>query len=143
MASQHCVKSVQIRSFFWSVFSRIPTEYGPEKTQYFDNFHAVQVSQISYELWTPCILYIVALLYFFFVKGKNLKDLVPTKQSQLAWKYFFLFVTHCFFNIIQTLHLTFQAMQLIHCKTKTNAWTLRKTIKESYRLTLKKGFKIY
>ena len=23
-----CVKSVQIRSFFWSVFSRIRTEYG-------------------------------------------------------------------------------------------------------------------
>ena len=25
---QHCVKSVQIRSLFWSVFSRIRTEYG-------------------------------------------------------------------------------------------------------------------
>ena len=24
----HFVKSVQIRSFFWSVFSHIPTEYG-------------------------------------------------------------------------------------------------------------------
>ena len=24
----HCVKSVQMRSFFWSVFSRIRTEYG-------------------------------------------------------------------------------------------------------------------
>ena len=24
----HCVKSVQIRSFFWSVFSRFRTEYG-------------------------------------------------------------------------------------------------------------------
>ena len=24
----HCVKSVQIRSFFWSIFSRILTEYG-------------------------------------------------------------------------------------------------------------------
>ena len=24
----HCVKSVQIRSFFWSMFSRIRTEYG-------------------------------------------------------------------------------------------------------------------
>ena len=45
----HCVKSVQIRSFFWSVFSNIRTEYGeklpqkkPEKTPYFDNFHAVK-----------------------------------------------------------------------------------------------------
>ena len=26
--NHHCVKSVQIRSFFWSVFSRIRTEYG-------------------------------------------------------------------------------------------------------------------
>ena len=25
---EHCVKSVQIQSFFWSVFSRILTEYG-------------------------------------------------------------------------------------------------------------------
>ena len=49
----HCVKSVQIRSFFWSVFFCIPIEYvwiwlspntkkyRPEKTPYLDNFHAV------------------------------------------------------------------------------------------------------
>ena len=37
----HSVKSVQIRSFFWSVFSRIQTEYRPEKTPYLKNFHAV------------------------------------------------------------------------------------------------------
>ena len=52
----HCVTSVQIRSFFWSVLSRIRTEYGeilrtvfspnaekygPEKTPYLDTFHAV------------------------------------------------------------------------------------------------------
>ena len=52
--------SVQIRSFFWSIFSRIRTEYGeilispysvfssnagkhgPEKTTYLDTFHAVR-----------------------------------------------------------------------------------------------------
>ena len=51
-----CVKSVQIRSFFWSVFSRIWTDtpylsvfspntgkYGPEKTPYLDTFHVVNV----------------------------------------------------------------------------------------------------
>ena len=27
----HCVKSIQIRSFFWSVFSRIRTEHGTRK----------------------------------------------------------------------------------------------------------------
>ena len=51
----HCVKSVQIRSFFWSVFFFIRTElrrfipvfspntgkYGPEITPYLDTFHAV------------------------------------------------------------------------------------------------------
>ena len=35
---QHCVKSVQIRWFFWSVFSRIRTR----KISYLDTFHAVQ-----------------------------------------------------------------------------------------------------
>ena len=53
------MKGVQIRSFFWSVFSRIRPEYGeilciqflrfqsecgkygPEKTSYLDTFHAV------------------------------------------------------------------------------------------------------
>ena len=28
----HCMKSVQMRSFFWSVFSRIRTEYGEIRT---------------------------------------------------------------------------------------------------------------
>ena len=28
LLGSHCVKSVQIRSFFWSLFSRIRTEYG-------------------------------------------------------------------------------------------------------------------
>ena len=38
---KHCVKSVQIRSFFWSVFSRIRPEFGPVKTTYLDTFHTV------------------------------------------------------------------------------------------------------
>ena len=49
LKSLHWVKSVQIRSFFWSVFSRIWTEYvekrsrksGPEKTPHLDTFHVV------------------------------------------------------------------------------------------------------
>ena len=39
--SFHCMKSVQIRSFLWAAFSRIRTEYEPEKTLYLDTFHAV------------------------------------------------------------------------------------------------------
>ena len=51
--SLRCVKSVQIRSFFCSVFSRIWIEYGkkygPEKTPYLNFFHA--------ELFTLTCLY--------------------------------------------------------------------------------------
>ena len=32
------------RVFFWSVFSHIRTEYGPEKTPYLDVFHAVETT---------------------------------------------------------------------------------------------------
>ena len=38
---KHCVKSVLIRSFFWSVFSRIRPEFGPVKTTYLDTFHTM------------------------------------------------------------------------------------------------------
>ena len=38
----HFVKSVQIRSFFWSVFSCIQSEYRSEKTLYLDTFHTVR-----------------------------------------------------------------------------------------------------
>ena len=58
---KHCVESVQILSFFWSLFSRIRTEYGknapylsvfspnagkygPEKTPYLDSFHTANIS---------------------------------------------------------------------------------------------------
>ena len=43
MITTHYVKFVQIRSYFWSVFSCILTEYGPETTPYLDTFHAVTV----------------------------------------------------------------------------------------------------
>ena len=56
----HSVKNVQIRSFSWSVFPRIRTEcvfspnagkYWPEKTLYFDTFHAVVVL-INFAIFT-------------------------------------------------------------------------------------------
>ena len=39
----HCVKSVQTRSFFWSVVSRTQAEYEPENTLFLDTIHAVAV----------------------------------------------------------------------------------------------------
>ena len=41
---QHCVKSVQIRSYFWSVFSLNTGKYGPEKAPYLDTFQIVQLT---------------------------------------------------------------------------------------------------
>ena len=32
LGTRHCVKSVQIRAFFWSVFSPNTGKYGPKKT---------------------------------------------------------------------------------------------------------------
>ena len=54
----HCVESIQIRSFFWSVVSRIRAEYGdllrsnarkygPEKTPYLDSFHTVSILRVT------------------------------------------------------------------------------------------------
>ena len=42
----HCVKIFQIRIYFWSAFSCIRTEYGPEVTPYLDTFHAVIAGKV-------------------------------------------------------------------------------------------------
>ena len=41
--NNHCVKSVQIGSFFWSVFCPNAGKYGPEKTSYLYTFQAVNL----------------------------------------------------------------------------------------------------
>ena len=43
-------KSVQIRSYFWSVFSPNTGKYGPEITPYLDTFHAVGYTQQNVQL---------------------------------------------------------------------------------------------
>ena len=47
-SAKHCMGIVQIRSYFWSVFSLTAEKYGPEMTLYLDTFHAVKPS-ISYD----------------------------------------------------------------------------------------------
>ena len=39
---QHCVKSVQIQSFFWSTLGPSTRKYGLEKTPCLDTLHSVQ-----------------------------------------------------------------------------------------------------
>ena len=44
----HCVNSVQIRSYFWSVFSCIQSKYRkPVTTPYLDTFHAVIIDLLK------------------------------------------------------------------------------------------------
>ena len=56
----HCLKSVQIRSFFWSVFSRIRTEYGE-----IQSFHAVLWR--LFEVFIVHFVYILQLFLAFFL----------------------------------------------------------------------------
>ena len=60
----HCVKNVQIRSFFWSVFSRIRTEYEPEKTLYLGTFHAVFCMDSWKIAWDSTWYVILCLQYY-------------------------------------------------------------------------------
>ena len=83
LRSVNCVKSVQIRSFFWSVFSRIWTEYGEiwsispysspnagkfglEKTPYLDIFLAV-----SSNTNMKCLILYVIFCYFYLPQALN------------------------------------------------------------------------
>ena len=62
------MKSVEIRSFFWPVFSPNAGKYGPKETPYLDTFDAVTIMYVNkkenrikfiiiaeyyLELWTP------------------------------------------------------------------------------------------
>ena len=69
--STRCVKSVQIQSLFWSVFSCIWTEfspntgkYGPEKTPYLDTFHVVTLYFICPTSWNSPSVVVNILISF-------------------------------------------------------------------------------
>ena len=62
---EHCVESVQIRSFFWSLPSCIQSEYRKlptKKTPYLDTFHTVEAKVPTF---SSSILFI--LFYFSFL----------------------------------------------------------------------------
>ena len=89
-----CVKMVQIRSCFWSVFPRIRTEYGeirhlsvfspsagkygPEKTPYLDTFHAVLHFLLKFNY--TGILYVKVCLE---------DNLLILEKNRLFWKHIF------------------------------------------------------
>ena len=86
----HCAKSVQIRSFFWSVFSRIWTEYGdllliqskyvqmrPRKNSVFGEVFCAVLSLWLYLLYVFGIPYHIIVYYsclFFSKEGVDFKD---------------------------------------------------------------------
>ena len=61
--TSHCVKSVQIRRFFWSVFSVCSPntgKYGPKKTPYLDTFHGVlNIKPLTISIIYTCSLFSV------------------------------------------------------------------------------------
>ena len=61
----YCVKSFQIRNYFWSVYGK----YGPELTPYLDTFHAVHVEYLLV-LMSPFAWMFLCFLYLmeFFIK---------------------------------------------------------------------------
>ena len=44
---RHCVKSVQVRSYFWSIFNPNTGKYEPEIAPHLDTFHEVRVSKLK------------------------------------------------------------------------------------------------
>ena len=83
----HCVKSVQMRSFFWSVFSRIRTEYGYavflrtqsecgkiriRKNSVFRHFLRHSVLSV-FKLLYECKQFLLKLYYFYYWCGFSKK----------------------------------------------------------------------
>ena len=80
----HCVKSVQIRSFFWSVFPYIQCEYRKirtRKTPYLDTFHAVSVFSKS----THALIYDIYLFFFLFLYVVNLDNTKRCIQNSVKY----------------------------------------------------------
>ena len=124
----YCVKSVQIRSCFWSVISCIWTEYGPEITLYLDTFHAVFFSvllpkyplMISYPalLYNSLVnvmkIYIAGIYTWHSMQQQNYQSFVIKSRIILGRTY--LYVNPCnvdlIWNIFQN-NVTFNALKYV------------------------------
>ena len=80
----HCVKSVQIQSFFWSLFFCIRTEYGDLRSKYPYSVRIQEnTDQKKLRIWTFYTQCIITLLCPEFSKYGN-RNLVVLKNSQLS-----------------------------------------------------------
>ena len=94
----HCVKSVQIPSFFWSVFSRIRTEYGDLRCK---SPYSVRIRANTYQkklhiwtLFTQCPQMILIVSCFHSIILFCAKSLIQEKLNlwrKLGFLLFFLF----------------------------------------------------
>ena len=73
--SLHCVKSVHIRSFFWSLFSRIWTEYGvlPRKSPYSVQIreNKDQKNSVFEHFWRSVIYTHLFILIYTYLQGRR------------------------------------------------------------------------
>ena len=98
----HCVKSVKIQSFFWSVFSRIRTKYGeillrispysvrmwdntgPEKTPYLDILHTVIYIEFTWSVIGTYLLYTMHKIFYIFDDLVQWRALVGIFNCQIS-----------------------------------------------------------
>ena len=72
----HCVESVQIRSFFWSIFSRIRSEYGEIRSM---RENTDQIKLCIWTLFTQCSkIYLQKYLIYFCLKFITISSLFGT-----------------------------------------------------------------
>ena len=102
----HCVKSVQIRSFFWSIFSCIRTEYMKIRTR--------KNSVFGYFSRTGCLSEGIRYFYLPIYILMVMKSLVSHRRTNFSY-------TNCFCN------LRYYYVQCMFIITKVifDCWTLR------------------
>ena len=119
--SFYCVQSAQIRSFFWSVFSRIRTKYGPEKTPYLDTFHAVFLLQtltiILIASWLTYLTPITNISTIFLRWIHPNTTTSPTKKENFSCRFYYLF------SIISVMLLDSECYWRVKCWYNTEAYS--------------------
>ena len=84
----HCAKSVQIRSFFWSVFIPNTGKYEPEKTLYLNTFH-VMISPLLFHIISLTQNTSIKSHLCFFIKFQRIGDSqVFYKLINCSWEYY-------------------------------------------------------
>ena len=82
----HCVKSVCIRNFFWSVFSCIRTEYGEIRIY---NFHAVIIArvQVMHRVRSSVFLLQIGLEFVKSTKETQKQPFAVVRQNKCSRKF--------------------------------------------------------